>query len=335
MEVCMRCGSSREGLEVKCKRCSGPFEYVVDFPFNKQIRSNFPYIKNWVGLGEFNTPMLSKENVFFKLDSLSPTGSYKDRGAVTMVSYLAAQGIRELSEDSSGNAGAAVAAYSAAAGIRANIYVPETVSGVKLKQAELFGANVFRIAGSRQSVTQAAEASGFYYASHVLEPHFRDGIRSLAYEIVADLGWEQPDHVFVPTSAGSLLLGLYSGFKHLLVSGLINRIPNLVAVQTDQVKPVYCALKGIEYSPPARIDSVADALISTSPFLLPEMVKVLRENGDSVLVSNNEILVAKAELGHMGILVENSSATVYAAYKKIRPKGKVVLHITGSGLKTL
>jgi len=335
MEVCMRCGSAREGLEVKCKNCSGPFEYVVDFPFNKQIKLNFPYVKEWVELGEFNTPIIRKGNVWFKLDSLNPTGSYKDRGAVTMVSYLVSKGVKELSEDSSGNAGAAIAAYSAAAGIKASIYVPETVSGVKLRQAELFGARVFRVAGSRQRVAEAAESSGFYYASHVLEPHFRDGIRSLAYEIVADLGWEQPDHVFVPTSAGSLLLGLHSGFRHLLENGVIEKIPNIVAVQTEQVKPVYCALKGMDYSPPTRISSVADALISTNPFLLPEMVKVLRENGDSVLVSESEILTAKAELAHMGVLVENSSATVYAAYKKIKPYGKVVLHITGNGLKNV
>ncbi|MEM3832517.1 MAG: pyridoxal-phosphate dependent enzyme [Thermoprotei archaeon] len=337
MEICMRCGYVREDLELRCKKCGGPFKVVVDFPFVKDnLRANFPYIKEWITLGEFNTPMIKKNNVWFKLDSLNPTGSYKDRGAVTLISYLKQRGVKRISEDSSGNAGASIAAYSAAAGIEVEIYVPENVVGVKAKQIELYGAKIIKVKGSREDVAKAAELSGAYYASHILQPHFRDGIRSLAYEIVRDLGWNVPDYFFIPTSAGTLLLGVYEGFKHLLNNGIIEIMPKIISVQTEQVMPVCAKIKEINYTPPTKITSIADALISTQPYLLNEMVKILKETGECIVVNDEEIIDAHRELAKNGILVEYSSATVYAAYKKMKIKDEnVVLHITGNGLKTI
>ena len=108
--------------------------------------------------------MLRSGNVYFKLDFLNPTGSYKDRGSVTLISYLAQMGIKEISEDSSGNAGASIAAYGAAAGMKVRIYVPSTARGNKLKQIESYGAEVIKIEGSREDVAKAAENSPYYYA---------------------------------------------------------------------------------------------------------------------------------------------------------------------------
>lgn len=337
MEVCMRCGAIREDLEVRCKKCGGPFKVVVDFPFVKNdLRANFPYIKEWVTLGEFNTPMIKKNNIWFKLDSLNPTGSYKDRGAVTLISYLKQRGIKRISEDSSGNAGASIAAYGTAAGMEVEIYVPENVSGIKAKQIELYGAKIIKVKGSRNDVAKAAEQSSAYYASHILQPHFRDGIRSLAYEVVRDLGWREPDYFFIPTSAGSLLLGVYEGFKHMLNNGIIEKMPKIISVQTEQVMPVCAKIKGINYLPPTKVTSIADALVSTQPYLLEEMIKILKETGDCVVVTDEEIMIAHKELAKNGILVEYSSATVYAAYKKMKLKDEnVVLHITGHGLKSI
>lgn len=333
----MRCGYIRENLEVRCRKCGGPFKIVIDFPFIKDdLRANFPYIKEWITLGEFNTPMIKKNNIWFKLDSLNPTGSYKDRGAVTLISYLRQKGIRKISEDSSGNAGASIAAYGTAAGMEVEIYVPENVAGVKAKQIELYGAKIIRVKGTREDVAKAAEQSNAYYASHILQPHFRDGIRSLAYEIVRDLGWKVPDYLFIPTSAGSLLLGVYEGFKHLLNNGIIEKMPKIISVQTEQVMPVCAKIQKINYAPPAKVTSIADALVSTQPFLLNEMVNILKETGDCIVVNDEEIINAHKELARSGILVEYSSATVYAAYKKMNIHDEiVVLHITGNGLKTI
>ncbi|AKA73787.1 pyridoxal-phosphate dependent enzyme [Saccharolobus solfataricus] len=338
-EVCMRCGKGRESIyEIKCSKCGGPFEIPIDFEFDKYNgkdfpynEKNFPYIKHFISLGEGRTPMIKRGKILFKLDFLNPSGSYKDRGAVTLVSYLMEKGIRRISEDSSGNAGSAIAAYSAAAGIEAYIFVPETAKGGKLKQIESYGAHLIRVKGSREDVAKAAENSGYYYASHVLQPQFRDGIRTLAYEIVRDLDWKIPNYVFLPVSAGTLLLGVYKGFKHLLDSGVISEMPKIVAVQTEQVMPLCAKFKNISYMPPDKVTSIADALVSTRPFLLDYMQKAISE---CVVVNDNEILEAWKELAKMGLLVEYSSATVFAAYKKFSVDNGVLV-LTGSGLKVL
>ena len=333
---CARCSREREGLEVRCPSCSGPFRLTVEGEFSRELRRNFPYVTKWVSLGEWNTPLIFMDGYYMKLDFLNPTGSYKDRGSVTLISRLHQAGLTRISEDSSGNAGASIAAYGAQAGMRVSVFVPTSAKGQKIRQIEAYGAQVTRIEGSRNDVAKAAENSANYFASHVWQPEFRDGIRSLAYEIVRDLGWRKPDTVFLPTSAGTLLLGVYEGFKHLLSSGIIDAMPTLIAVQTEQVSPVHCTLKGRRYTPPEKVTSIADALVSTNPTLLDEMVTALKECGDSVTVSETEIIQAHNELEKKGLLVEYSSATALAAAKKYVKKGVTnVLVLTGNGLKTL
>jgi threonine synthase len=336
--ICIKCGTPREGLENRCKICGSPFKINIEFPFVKDnIKKNFPYIKEWVSLGEGNTPLIKINSIYFKLDYLNPTGSFKDRGSVTLISKLREMKISEICEDSSGNAGASIAAYASRAGIKAKIFVPESARGNKLKQIESYGAEVIKVRGNRSEVAKSAELCGVFYASHVLQPEFRDGIRSLAYELVRDLGWKEPDIIFIPISAGTLLLGVFEGFKHLLNSGLINKIPLIIGVQTTQVMPVCAKLKGLNYKSPSTITSIADALISTEPILIEEMVRVLKSYGDCIVVDDNEILKAHNYLARMGLLVEYSSATVMAAYSKYNiPKDyDTVLILTGNGLKTI
>lgn len=330
-----RCGKERESLhEIKCKKCGGVFEVEIDFEFRKEnLKDNFPYIREWVTLGEGNTPLIRRGKVWFKLDFLNPTGSYKDRGSVTLISYLASNGIKDIAEDSSGNAGASIAAYGKAAGMNVTIFVPETARGNKVKQIEAYGAKLMKVSGTRDDVTKAAEKSGYYYASHVFQPHFRDGIRSLAYEIVRDLNWKIPEKVFIPVSAGTLLMGVYSGFKHLMESGVIEKIPTIVAVQTKQVMPVCAKLNNLSYAPPAKVTSIADALVSTNPALLQEMTDVLQNYGECRVVDDNQITEAWKELTKIGLLVEYSSATVYASLRKDDENSVLVL--TGNGLKVL
>ncbi|MEM0122361.1 MAG: pyridoxal-phosphate dependent enzyme [Saccharolobus sp.] len=329
-EVCMVCGKERESIyEIRCSKCGGPFDIEIDFEYSQNTAKNFPYINKLITLGEGKTPIIKKGDVWFKLDFLNPTGSYKDRGSVTLISYLAEKGIKRISEDSSGNAGASIAAYSAAAGIEAFIFVPENAKGNKLKQIEAYEARVIKVSGSREDVAKAAENSGYYYASHVLQPQFRDGIRTLAYEIVES--FKKVKYIFLPVSAGTLLLGVYKGLKHLLDSGIIDEIPNIVAVQTEQVMPLCAKLKNINYKPPEKITSIADALVSTKPVLLDQMIKVVNE---CIVVNDNEIISAWKKLARMGLLVEYSSATVYAAYEKFKVNDAVLV-LTGSGLKTI
>jgi threonine synthase len=358
---CTVCGQpSQSILNYKCPKCGSPLELSINITFNiKAIQDKtysawryakfFPYVKKseTITLGEGWTPLVRfSENVYFKLESLNPTGSFKDRGSTVLVSAIQRQ-IKAcggyISEDSSGNAGASIAAYAARAGIKAKIYVPENVSGPKLNQIMFYGAEVVKVPGNRSQVAEEAQKTerGKFYVGHILHPVFRDGIRSLAYEIAEQLGWTAPERVYLPVSAGTLLLGVISGFRHLAESNVIENMPKVVACQTRQVSPLYHRLKNLPYNPPEKVTSLADALVSINPPLLEVMVKALGEaEGDAVMVEEDEILTAFRELAGLGFFVEPSSAVDYAAYKRQMENGeagrgeKTVIVLTGTGLKT-
>ena len=358
---CSACDQSSPNLlHFKCPACGQPLQIKQRRKFEiSQVQkenysvwryaSFFPFVKETevVTLGEGWTPLVRLSNsVCLKLDGLNPTGSFKDRGSTVLVSALHRL-VRKaggyISEDSSGNAGASMAAYAARAGLKAKIYVPESVSGPKFNQIQFYGAEVVKVSGTRARVAEEAQktAKTGFYVGHILHPLFRDGIRSLAYEIAEQLGWHSPDSVYLPVSAGTLLLGVIEGFNHLVESGVIHSMPKIVACQTRQVSPLYHSFRGISYHPPERITSVADALVSVNPPLLRIMVERLKAaNGDSVIVEEDEILDAFRELARSGFFVEPSSAVAYAAYKKQLDNGaalasdEAVIVLTGTGLKT-
>jgi threonine synthase len=298
-------------------------------------------------LGEGWTPLVKfSDNLYFKLENLNPTGSFKDRGSTTLISAIHKQVKRQggyIAEDSSGNAGASIAAYSARAELKAEIYVPQNVSGPKINQIKSYGMPVVKVAGSRSQVAQEAQQpeKGKFYVGHIFHPLFRDGIRTLAYEIAEQLNWKPPERIYLPVSAGTLLLGVISGFKHLANSGIINAVPTIVACQTRQVSPLYHRIEDLDYKAPKKVTSIADALVSTNPPLLDLMTKEVREtHGDVELVDENEILSAFTELARKGFFIEPSSAVAYAAYEKhlknreTSKADKVLVVLTGHGLKT-
>ena len=358
---CSACGHrSSNLLDFRCPSCGMPLDVQLHFDFEtKKIvgkdfsgwryRRFFPYIREaeLVSLGEGWTPLVRfSKDVYFKLESLNPTGSFKDRGSAPLVSAvhkLVKKMRGYISEDSSGNAGASIAAYAARAGLRAKIYVPETVAGPKFNQIQFYGADVVRVSGSRSKVAEEAQKSELrkFYVGHILHPLFRDGIRSLAYEMAEQFSWKAPDRVYLPVSAGTLLLGVISGFQHLVDSNVIELMPRIVACQTTQVSPLYHRFKNLSYAPPEALTSIADALVSVNPPLLRLMVKSLkRVDGDAVMVDEEEIVEAFRELAARGFYVEPSSAVAYAGYKKQVEKREVSLNsnavivLTGAGLKT-
>ena len=359
--TCSKCGRpSLSLLNYRCQSCSAPLNVEQHGKFEEEkihgknrslwrYSHAFPYIDeaDIVSLGEGWTPLVKfSNNVSFKLENLNPTGSFKDRGSSILVSALHKL-IREadgyMSEDSSGNAGASIAAYSARAGLKAKVYVPETVSGPKLNQIQFYGAEVVKVAGGRSKVANEAQkvGKGKFYVGHILHPLFRDGMRSLAYEIVEQLDWRAPESIYLPVSAGTLLLGLISGFNHLRESSILRTMPRIVACQTNQVSPLYHQFKNLAYTPPRHLTSIADALVSVNPPLLEVMVERLKAvNGDAVIVDEDEILFAFKELSKHGFFVEPSSAVAYAGYKKqvdnkdVSKDDYAVVVLTGTGLKT-
>lgn len=289
-----------------------------------------------VSLGEMQTPLLKQSianmELWLKLDYLRPTGSFKDRGAFTLINQLKALGVQEIVEDSSGNAGAAMAAYAAASGIKCKIYLPSSTSKGKIKQIKAYGAQIVEVDGTRDDTSAAISeaAKHTYYASHVYNPLFFEGTKSLAKEIYEQMGGV-PDYIFVPTGNGTMLLGLYNGFEE------IGKLPHLIAVQSENCRPVYDAYHGEGPSPIKS--TLAEGIAVGKPMRCDEMVMAVRNSqGDVITVSDKEVAEAHNILGRKGVYAELTSASALAGAMKYFKSGKpynytVVIPLTGMGLK--
>ena len=325
---CERCGRTYpiDGLAYKCE-CGGLFKLRKDGSESVELP---------VSLGEAQTPLIRKElygaRALLKMEYQLPTGSFKDRGSVVLVNKLKKMGITEVAEDSSGNAGASMAAYCAAAGIKCHVYVPDDTPAPRLRQMAAYGAHVVKVPGGREKAALAAQeaAKKIYYASHVYNPLFFEGTKSMAYEIYVQIGF--PDTVFIPAGNGSLLLGTYIGFKEL---GLL---PRIIAVQSENCCPLYNRFNEMLLQAETK-PTIAEGIAIPHPLRLDEMAAAVRESRGSVMtVSEDEIRAANEMLGKMGIYVEDTSATVVAAAKKyfknnINNMRKVIIPLTGTGLK--
>jgi len=297
-----------------------------------------------ISMGEGCTPLLPRRidggRVFLKCEWFMPTGSFKDRGASVMLSLLRAQGVTHVLEDSSGNGGAAVAAYAAAGGMRALIMTPAATSPAKTVQMRAHGAEVELIPGTRQDTSDAAvkRAETVFYASHNWHPFFLQGTKTLAYELWEDLGFSAPDHVVIPCGAGSNVLGCHIGFSELWRAGMIKRMPKLWAAQPLNCGPIAAAALGIAAEPVQP--TIAEGTAIAAPIRQPEVVEALHlTEGGGVLLSETEIELATLGLAREGIYVEPTAAQARAAYGKLLESGAIgaeeatVLVLTGSGLK--
>jgi threonine synthase len=301
-----------------------------------------------VSMGEGGTPLLPGEwrgaAVLFKLEFMMPTGSFKDRGMTVMVSYLRSRGIDHVLEDSSGNAGASLAAYAAAAGMRCRILVPETASYPKIAQIAAAGADVVTIKGSRQDVAEAAlrQSAHIFYASHNWQPFFVEGIKTLAYELWEQLGFAAPDNLVVPLGYGSNVVGAEVGFAELVRHGEITRRPRMFGIQAARCAPYAAAFRaGGERLVPTEIaPTIAEGIATAKPTRVAEVLRAVRDTGGSIVaVEEREIVDALRELARQGLYVEPTSAVAAAGLSRLVASGvigrdeRTVLVLTGSGLK--
>ncbi len=347
-----------------CPRCGTPLVYWRELPSRLprlsgrgvwRYRPLLPDVAP-VSLGEGGTPLvpsirLGRElgiELRFKLEGANPTGSFKDRGASVLVSVLREFGLRKVADDSSGNAGAALAAYAARAGLGAVLFVPAHASEKKLAQIQAYGAELVTVPGPRPQATLAAqqacrEEPELVYASHNESPYFEAGLRSLAYELGEDLSWDVPEHVVVPVGGGALFLGLVQGFSDLVRLGLIRKPPHVHAVQAAACAPIVRAFEqGL--AAPAPVEpgrTAAEGVAIAAPPRGREILAALREvQGSAVAVSDEGILAAWKSLPRKeGLYVEPTSATAVAGLSAlvkqgvIQPGESVVVPLTGTGLK--
>jgi threonine synthase len=300
-------------------------------------------------MGEGCTPVVRRRlhgaEALLKCEWFMPTGSFKDRGASVMLSLLRQQGVEAVLEDSSGNGGAAVAAYAAAGGMAATIMAPESTSPAKTVAMRAYGASVELIPGNRQATSYAAvaRAATTFYASHNWHPFFLHGTKTLAYELWEDLGFRAPDNIITPCGAGSNVLGCEIGFSELLRAGQIDAMPRIFAAQPANCAPIAAAfIEGSDEPVPTEIlPTIAEGTAIAQPVRLREVLGTLRSTrGGAVSLTEAEIGQATLDLAGMGIYVEPTSAQAVAAFGKLLATGTVtpdqttVIVLTGTGIKT-
>jgi threonine synthase len=314
-----------------------------------------------LSMGEGQTPVLAVgadlPGMYVKLEFLAPTGSFKDRGAVVLASAAVARGAERVVVDSSGNAGSAIAAYAARAGVPCTVFVPERTSPGKQAQIRAYGATLELVAGDRMATAERAIAevdqTGAMYASHVYDPFFLQGTKTFAFEVWEQLG-TVPDALLVPVGNGTLLLGAWRGFRELRTAGLVARLPALIGLQSERCAPLALAYKHGSDTP-ADVQAqatVAEGIAIPRPPRGAQILAAVRESGGCV-VSVPEAAIAPAgrELAGRGLLVEPTAALVWAgallarglggvrvegeAWRAARAlaAGTVVVPLCGSGLK--
>ena len=316
---------------------------------------DFLPVEKHVSLGEGMTPLEDAPawDAQFKLEYVFPTGSFKDRGATTTLSRALELGVSRVVEDSSGNAGAAIATYAARAGVDADIYVPASVKASKLRAIEAAGATPVRIEGSRQDVTDACiealdqdergvtgdgqPGADPWYASHAWNPAFFAGTATFAYETALQRDWDVPDAVVTPLGHGTLFLGAYRGFRALEEAGWTDSIPRMYGAQAAGYAPIAADRHGSE----GGANDVADGIQIRDPVRKDAILDAIEQTGgDAIALSEAPVADELRELHAAGFYTEPTCAVAPAALRTYRERGDiaadedVVVPLTGSGLKT-
>lgn len=358
--VCVKCGTGYAPDERRWRcTCGSPLDIIFTPVFDlARIKGRRPTMwryrealpladdANIVSFDEGFTPLTPVDidgwEVLLKQDHLFPTGSYKDRGAALLISKARELGVTEVVEDSSGNAGAAIAAYCARAAIKCRIYVPTGTSAEKVAQIELCGAELVRVPGTREDAAQAAlrAAQTTFYASHTWNPFFLHGTKTFAFEVCEQLGWTCPDVIVVPVGNGTLLLGAGIGFNELRQAGITNRVPKIIAVQSQNCAPLQQAFEqGLDEPAVIRPEpTLAEGIAIAKPVRGEQVLTAVRKSGGEVVaVSESEIKRSIAFLHQRGFFVEPTAAATVAGLRKYLPRAGraevIVSVLTGHGLK--
>lgn len=312
-------------------------------------------VSDRITLGEGATPLVwidrwsgrrGLRRVAVKLEYLNPTGSFKDRGTALLASWARSLGLTRLVEDSSGNAGASVAAYAARAGLSATIFIPAGAPAAKRGQIQRVGAAIVPVEGSRAAVTDAALAevsrTGAYYAGHNANPAFLAGMATFGYELIEWFGETAVDDLVIPTGGGSLLVGAYEGFRRGFGSWR-GRPPRLRAVQASGCAPIVAAWRDGQ-ADPARVErrpTVAGGIEVERPPRGRRILAAIRATGGSAVAVDDEAILAERRLlaEAEGLDVEPTTAAAFAGLARlaregiVKPDDVVVVAATGAGWK--
>jgi threonine synthase len=371
---CSRCGEkiSAEVARTVCPKCQGSLYVRYDLAGLQGAERRAEIEKDanaggWAGmwryksvlpevtpvtLGEGWTPFLRSKryaNCFVKEEGANPTGSFKARGLALAVTMAKHYGLKKLAVPSAGNAAGALAAYAAAAGIEANIFMPKDVPFANYVEALMYGANVTLVDGlisdCGRMVAERKEKEGWFDISTLKEPFRIEGKKTMGYELVEQLGWEFPEAVFYPTGGGVGLIGMWKAFVELEELGWVRpgKRPKMIAVQSAGCAPVARAFE--QHETVSRMwenaATFASGLRVPKPYGDYIMLEILQESGGVALAFSDQVILESLKdwAKNEGIFLSPEGAAATAAYDHLLKTGflkssdRVVLFNTGAGLK--
>jgi len=316
------------------------------------------HAQNRISLGEIVTPLIRLPHsektlgvtgeIIVKDEGRLPTGSFKARGLALAVSMAKELGLHHLAMPTNGNAGAAMAAYASAAGMKTTIFCPDDTPSVNVEEIALQGGDVYRVNGlindCGKIVGEGKEKAGWFDVSTLKEPYRIEGKKTMGLELAEQMGWELPDAIFYPTGGGTGLIGMWKAFAELETIGWIGpERPKMIAVQAAGCAPIVRAWEeGEEHAPLWENAWTAAAgirvPIAVGDFLILRAVR--ESNGFAVAVEEEDIFSARDAIAREeGLLLCPEGAATYAAYRQSLENGRVsksdrvVLFNCATGLK--
>ena len=350
----------------RCPSCDEPLEVI--YPRLKKgkvpsrgcllerYRDFFPFssIHSAISLGEGNTPLILSSRVgpelgiqrlFFKNETQNPTWSFKDRGTIAGLEHALLLGFKKIGTVSTGNMAVSVAAYGARAGIDTYVLVSQGLPEEKIGPVAIYQPHLIMVEGDYGELyfrsLEAGEKFGIYFINSDV-PFRVEGSKTIAFEICEQMGFESPDYVVVPVSAGGNVRGILKGFEEFHRVGLINRIPKMIVSQARGCSPITNAFEQGKEVIERVLDphTIAHAIENPFPPSGNQVLRKLKENGGTaVKVSDEEIIDAQAMMAREGIFGQPAAAVPLAAVKKLLANGylkstdSVVCIVTGGGLK--
>lgn len=308
-----------------------------------------PLTVGWTPI--YDCPKLAERyavsQLLIKDDGRNPTASFKDRPSALAVVKAQEAGATIITTASSGNAGSALAGICASIGMRSVIFVPAGAPIAKIVQLQIYGSTVVIVEGSYDEAfdlcIEASVRFGWYQRSTGYNPFTREGKKTAALEISEQLNWQVPDKVFVPVGDGNILSGLWKGFNDFHRLGFIEKLPQLIAVQSEAASAIVDAVDGQGLVHDAPAHTIADSINVGRPRDRTMAVRAIRDSGGRGLkVSDEEIIAAIPTLAReTGVFAEPAAAAAYAGFVKacetggIKSDERVLLMLTGNGLKDI
>jgi threonine synthase len=374
---CIQCGTDfhTHDIEYSCNNCNGYLQVTYDYQYIKEnikksdITENPDFsiwrYKNLLPVEDLSrkpivqigwTPLYKAErlgkklgikNLLVKDEGRNPSASLKDRpGAIAVVKALE-RGEKVITCASTGNAASSLSCLTAALGLKTIIFVPETSPMAKIAQLLVFGATVIAVKGSYDEAfdlsIKATEKYGWYNRNSGYNSYTREGKKTCSYEICEQLGWECPDKIFIPVGDGNLISGIWKGFVDLHEIGFIDRLPQLISCQAENMDAINRAFESDGVIQPVIGKTIADSISVSFPHDGDAALKAIQESkGFSVSVSDEQIIKAIPEFAReTSIFGEPSGVTPFAALKKavsnnrISDEERIVILMSGNGLKDI